>query len=196
MNTTHRRTLTQYIALSLLASCTSFARAEAPTGGFLVHLNQQTSFSDSRRSVTFYDADNLASGSASPLFSVHIPGEIRGLGAYNPEEVSAIATDPNTGDVYVLSLDLGTVGNVATETLDAPIDTDGDFDLYKINFQAIYDHWSTNFRGTSVVADITTAGGFSCWRCRASYSNRCSRWWLGRLHHLWGRATVRSRPPF
>ncbi len=70
--------------------------AIAPAGGFLVHLNQQnvSGFSDSRRSVTFYAADDLGGG---PLFSVHIPGEVISPGTYNGEELDAVATDPLTG---------------------------------------------------------------------------------------------------
>ncbi|MGL4512899.1 MAG: hypothetical protein ACRCT8_07385 [Lacipirellulaceae bacterium] len=149
-------------AAAALSACafSAVSPAAAPTGGFFVHLNQQntTGNSDSRRSVTFYDADDLT-GAASPLFSVHIPGEQRSVGNYNGEEADAIATDPTTGDVYVLSFDSGTAGVVDSATGDAPTDTEGDLDVYKIDFQSIYQHWSTNFQGTTVARNATTGVG-------------------------------------
>ena len=149
------------LAACMAGAVAAPALAVAPTGGFFVHLNQQnvSSFSDSRRSVTFYDADDINSGSASPLFSVHIPGEFIDPGQYNGEEVDAIAADPTTGDVYVLSFDSGTAGNVVSGGAGAPVDTEGDFDLYKINFATIYDHWSNNFQGTTVTNGVTAGVG-------------------------------------
>lgn len=138
-------------------------KAVAPSGGFFVHVNQQSNNSDSRQSVTFYDADDLNSGSASPLFSVHVPGEIITFTetqlSYNFEELGAIAADPNTGDVYIISFDSGSTGSVDDGGNIGPDDTDGDLDLYRVNFAAIYDHWSTNFAGTTVTAGVTPGVG-------------------------------------
>lgn len=128
--------------------------AVAPAGGFLVHLGQQANFSDSRRSVTFYATDDIGGG---PIFSVHLPGEIINPGSYNYEELSAIAADPMTGDVYVLAYDSGDVGGVESSA-SAPDDTEGDLDLYRINFALAYDHWSENFQGT-IAAGSAGVGG-------------------------------------
>ncbi|MEQ8847223.1 PEP-CTERM sorting domain-containing protein [Botrimarina sp.] len=146
--------------LGLLAAWAVSAAASAqPTGGFFVHLNQQQNNSDSRRSVTFYSADDLNSGAASPLFSVHVPGEIIGPGSYNFEEVSAIAADPFTGDVYVAAFDSGDVGSVETGGEFSPADSDGDLDIYRIDFATVYDHWASNFQGTTVTAGSTPGVG-------------------------------------
>ncbi|MEO1065671.1 MAG: hypothetical protein AAFZ07_30030, partial [Actinomycetota bacterium] len=119
-----RRTPAAAIAAALLTATAALAQ---PTGGFFVHMNQQNtgSFSDSRRSVTFYSGAELNTGAASPLFSVHIPGEIINLGDYNGEELDAIAADPLTGDVYIASFDSGTVGAVESGEF-SPNDTEGD----------------------------------------------------------------------
>ena len=167
------------LAACMAGAVAAPALAVAPTGGFFVHLNQQniTGFSDSRRSVTFYDADDINSGSASPIFSVQIPGEFIGPG-FNGEELDAIAADPTTGDVYVLgfdSLDLGaSPGDTEAGGALGATDSQGDYDLYRINFGLIYDHWSDNFQGTTVTNGVTAGvGGTSsihpCW---------CSCWWF------------------
>ncbi len=149
------------LACLILAGLAAPSLAATPVGGFFVHMNQQnvTGFGDSRRSVTFYDADDFGVTNPSPLFSVHIPGEQRAIGSYNGEELDAITVDPTTGDVYVLAFDSGTQGSVDTGTGDAPNDTEGDLDLYRIDFQAVYDHWSTNFEGTTVTAGVTPGVG-------------------------------------
>ncbi len=117
----------------------------APTGGFFVHINEQSTYSDSKKSVTFYDADDIAGGA---LFSVFIGFEDPTNS--NLEEITNIAVDPATGDVYVLGFDSGTTG-----VLDAGNnDTDGDFDIFRIDFQAAYSNWETNFQGN----DARTTG--------------------------------------
>jgi len=134
----------------------------APTGGFLVHLNENQSNSDSRRSVSIYDADELGAG---PLFSVVIPLEnfvaSGDVSQNNYEETSAITVDPNTGDVYVLSFDstsgTGMIGGVAFPGTEFE-DTEGDYDIYKINFATVYDHWATNFQGTTAAGKPGVGG--------------------------------------
>ncbi len=136
--------------------------AAAPMGGFMAHLNQQntTGFSDSRRSVTYY-SDDIAAG---PLFSVHIPGENVEFGqfpSYNGEELDAIATDPLTGDTYILAFDSttgGMVGDTETNFGTGALDTLGDFDLYRIDFRAAYEHWSSTFQG-QMAAGMPGVGG-------------------------------------
>jgi hypothetical protein len=122
-------------------------------GGFLAVMNErQTTPSgggspgDSWRSVTFFDVDEFNDG---PLFSVFIGYERSG----NNRELSAISADPETGDIYVLGFDSGAVGNVDNVgTPGDPTDdnTEGDYDIYKIDFASIYADWETNFKGKDV----------------------------------------------
>jgi hypothetical protein len=129
-----------FMAMALPAAATA-----APTGGFFAHINEQSSYSDSKKSVTFYDADDIASGA---LFSVFIGFEDPTNS--NFEEITNIAVDPATGDVYVLGFDSGSTG-----VLDAANnDTDGDFDLFRIDFQAAYNDWEAKFQGV----DARTTG--------------------------------------
>lgn len=133
-------------ALSIIAAgiCVSMATA-APTGGFVAVLNEQNANGDSMRSVSFFDTDALN----APLFSVFIGHELPG----NFEEISAITVDPATGDVYVLSFDSGPIG-----VPDGAGDTQGDYDLHKIPFATVYDHWAANFEGHDVNGEALAAG--------------------------------------
>ena len=110
---------------------------------------------DSRRSVTFFDSNNIGNG---PLFSVALPFE--GQGAVNAsayEEFSSLTVDPSTGDVYILAFDnVAPTDNALQYGLDTDgKDTTGDYDLYKINFQSVLNNWKTNFQGK----DARTLGG-------------------------------------
>ena len=140
-----RISYTRALAGLALSTAVAFATTAfaAPTGGFLAILNEGSSFGDSPRTIGFYDAADLSGG---PLFSVFIGYERPG----NFRELSAITSDPATGDVYVLGFDSGVPGFVddigTVDTSDD--DTNGDYDLYKIDFQSLYSHWETNFKGT------------------------------------------------
>ncbi len=134
------------VAAGVAAIGADASRAVAQTGRFLAILNEQGSNGDSRRSVTYFDADDLANG---PMFSVFIGYELAG----NFEEMSAIDVNPATGDVYVLGFDSGTMQ--IPEPTAPTLDTQGDFDLYKIDFDSVFSHWSTNFKGQ----DVRTLGG-------------------------------------
>jgi hypothetical protein len=110
---------------------------------------------DSRRSVTFFDSNNIGNG---PLFSVALPFE--GQAAPNAsayEEFSAMTADPSTGDIYILAFDNTSPSDTALQYgVDTDgFDTTGDFDLYKINFQTVLNNWKTNFQGK----DARTLGG-------------------------------------
>jgi hypothetical protein len=117
------------------------ALAEAPTGGFLAVSNTRRDFGDSMNTIAFFDVDDLS----TPLFSVYIGDEFGTTN--NWEEPTAIAADPATGDIYVVAFDSNT-GGIGNN--DDWGDTIGDLDLYKIDFGAVYDHWSTNFQGQNV----------------------------------------------
>jgi hypothetical protein len=126
-------------------------RLSAQTGNFAVVLNEAYNWGDSRKSVTYYDADDLASG---PLFSVFLGYEY----STNYEDPNAIDVDPATGDVYVLGFDSGTPGDIndlGTPTDPSDDDGNGDLDLYKIDFSLVYSHWENNFKGK----DVRSLGG-------------------------------------
>ena len=141
--------LTVFLAMGLALNAMA-----VPTGGFLAVMNErQTTPSggspgDSWRSITFFDVDEFNDG---PLFRVFIGYERSG----NNRELSAISTNPETGEVYILGFDSGTVGNV--DNVGTPGDltddnTEGDYDIYKINFANIYADWEANFKGKDVRA--------------------------------------------
>jgi hypothetical protein len=111
----------------------------APAGGFLAVLNEQRDLGDSRNSVTFFDADVPG----TPLFSVYVGREPGVPDEW--EEPTALTVDPVTGDVYVVAFDDGSAG-----VENAQGDTQGDLDLFRINFAAIYQHWAGTFQGIDV----------------------------------------------
>lgn len=121
--------------LTFLLTCIAAVSANAQSR-FLVVLNENSNNSDSRRSVTYFDADDFDSG---PLFSVFLGFEIPG----NFEDPDTLAVDPATGDVYVTAFDSGAAGTEIT-------DTNGDIDIYKIPFNTVFSHWQSNFQGQDV----------------------------------------------
>lgn len=151
----------------LLSVVVSSSSAVAPTGGFLAVLNGQYNNGDSRRSVLFYDADDPS----TPLFGVRLENEFDGGGSSGAnEELTAIAADPATGDIFVAAFDSGTTG-----VADSLGDTQGDLDLYKIHFSDVYDFWSDNHESMDVrndlVSNATSAGGPNGWGAAVLGSN-------------------------
>ena len=149
-------------ALAIAGAMVGVKTSAAPSGGFLVHVNENQQQSDSRRSITFYDADGIGGG---PLFSVVIPLEnfvaSGDVSQNNYEELGAITIDPATGDVYLISFDstsgTGMIGGVAFPGTEFE-DTEGDFDLYRINFGTVYTHWESTFMGQTA-AGMPGVGG-------------------------------------
>ncbi len=131
--------LLSVLGAGLMVVAVPSVASAAADGGFFVHVNQQQNNSDSRRSVTFYDADDMS----APIFSV-FPGF---EGGTNFEEVEAIDVDPVTGDVYMLAFDSGSPG--VPDTNGIP-DSQGVLDLYRIDFQAAYNYWEANLEGKDV----------------------------------------------
>jgi hypothetical protein len=126
---------------SLFSGFVGVPAASAQTGSFFAVLNESNNNGDSRRSVSYFDASDFASG---PLFSVFIGYEANA----DFEEMGMIDVNPATGDVYVLSFDSG---DVPGPDPDAPSsDTSADLDLYRIDFSTVFDHWTTNFKGKNV----------------------------------------------
>lgn len=123
-------------------------------------------------SVVFYDVTDIGNGAtsgvfnSSPLFSVWMGFEIfdgekndlpEGLPAGNREEFSALTFNPANGTIYAVAFDSG-----AASVPDNVGDTQGDFDLYKIDYQAILDDFVTNARPAGTIyapefLNITTA---------------------------------------
>jgi len=138
-----------FVGLLLQASLLTGASAQSR---FSVVLNEQSNFGDSRKSVVFFDADNLNDG---PLFSVFTGYE----GSNNFDEPNAIDVDPDTGDVYILAYDSGTAGNIDAGTIGSDgEDTEGDYDLLKINFATVLNDWKTNYQGTDVRSPLVVGG--------------------------------------
>jgi len=143
----------------ILAGVASWASAQ-PTS-FMAVLNEGTSISDSRRSITFFDGDDIGGG---PLFSVFMPFEIRGGSSNAYEDPSAITVDPTTGDVYIAAFDSGSGTTVSFDpnnsdagapAVDVPEDDDttNDWDIYRLNFQTVFSHWTANFMGRDIRND-------------------------------------------
>ncbi|QDU70752.1 PEP-CTERM sorting domain-containing protein [Mucisphaera calidilacus] len=130
--------------LALTAITTAANAVQLPTGGFIAvgDVGNATATSDT---VTFYSTDDLS----SRLFSVALPFE----SASNNEDFDALTVNPFTGEVYVTAVDSGTPGTVVTTTdLQTNVqDTDGDLDLYRIDFAAFYNDWVNNQN----MADVT-----------------------------------------
>jgi hypothetical protein len=68
----------------------------AVSNSFMAVLNGQSGNGDSRRSLTYYDANDIGAG---PMFSVFVGFEIHGNSSNSYEDASAITVDPSTGDV-------------------------------------------------------------------------------------------------
>lgn len=107
-------------------------------------------------SIMFYDVTDIGHGATSgvfnndPLFSVWMGweeffGELNdlpeGKSAGNREEISALTFNPANGTIYVASFDSGTAPAV-----DIVGDTQGDWDLYRIDYQAILKDFVDNNR--------------------------------------------------
>jgi hypothetical protein len=151
------RSIAGCAALALVGIATS-----AGAQSFFAVLNEATSQADSRRSVTYFDGNDLGAG---PLFSVFIPFEIRGTSSNAYEDPSAITVNPLTGDIYILAFDSGTTAGQVDDN-GTPGDTSDDdtiavWDLYRLNFSSVYDHWKTNYQGQdvrSIVGPLAVGG--------------------------------------
>ncbi len=140
----------------------------AQTGGFIAVLDDDRNNSNSSKSVVFYDSDDMS----TPMFAVFMgwKDSTTQLVIGNPvttgstRSVQSMAIDPVTGDTYVLAIDRdGTQGTVFTPDADditfggLSSNTEGDYDLLKVNFQFAYNDWVTN-QASSYVTYINTPG--------------------------------------
>jgi len=161
------RVLTSVTAALFAAAFTAPVMAQ-PTGGFIAVLDDDANNSNSSKSVVFYDADDMS----SPLFAVFmgwkdsntqlVIGQPVTTGV--ARSVQSMAIDPVTGDTYVLAIDRDAPqGSVYTPDADdinfggLSSNTEGDYDLLKVDFQFAYNDWVTN-QGSSYVTYINTPG--------------------------------------
>jgi len=139
-----------------------------PTGGFIAVLDDDANNSNSSKSVVFYDADDMS----SPLFAVFmgwkdsntqlVIGQPVTTG--DARSVQSMAIDPATGDTYILAIDRDAPqGTVYTPDADdityggLSSNTEGDYDLLKVDFQFAYNDWVNN-QGSAYVTYINTPG--------------------------------------
>ncbi len=107
-------------------------------------------------SILFYDVTDIGNGATSgvfdndPLFAVWMGFEIfqgelnnlpEGLPFGNREEFSALTVNPANGTIYAAAFDSGT-----PPAVDPVGDSQGDFDLYRIDYQEILADFVTNER--------------------------------------------------
>ncbi len=107
-------------------------------------------------SILFYDVTDIGNGATSgvfdndPLFAVWMGFEIflgelndapEGLPAGNREEFSALTVNPANGTIYAVAFDSG-----SPPAVDPVNDSQGDFDLYRIDYQEILADFVNNSR--------------------------------------------------
>ncbi|WP_197525795.1 PEP-CTERM sorting domain-containing protein [Pseudobythopirellula maris] len=111
-------------------------------------LDGTQNFGSTRRSLNFYDVTSITGDGASnpsnvfnqtPLFSVW-GGYEDSIGS-NFEDPDTFAVNPFNGNVYLMAFDSGPAGVV-----DSAGDTQGDLDLYEIDYQLILNDFETNSR--------------------------------------------------
>lgn len=148
--------------------------ATPPT--FIVSGNQDQNNGSTRRAIDYFDVSALSANPGQqqgvfgqkPRLSVWVGYEITQatpiptggtLAARNFEEISAVAVNPINGDTYQLAFDSITGG---TEGAADPVgDTQGDYDLYRINFARVYNDMIANGRPRGVMyTDATSPDGF------------------------------------
>jgi hypothetical protein len=164
----HTPSVLKFTTAALFAAALAGPAIAAPTGGFIAVLDDDANNSNSSKSVVFYDADDMS----SPLFAVFmgwkdsntqlVIGQPVTTGI--SRSVQSMAIDPLTGDTYILAIDRdapqGTVytpdaNDITYGGLSA--NTEGDYDLLKVDFQFAYNDWMTN-QGGAYVTYINTPG--------------------------------------
>jgi len=137
------------------AACTATVQAAAPNPQKIIAVLDSTqNFGTTRRSVNFYDVTNLTGTvfGQQPLFSVWTGYE--DAATLNYEDPDAITVNPINGTIYLSAFDSGTPGAVSLG------DTEGDFDLYRIDYQEILQDFVTNARpkGTMYAPAVDVRG--------------------------------------
>ncbi|MEQ9454757.1 MAG: hypothetical protein RLN76_09235 [Phycisphaeraceae bacterium] len=150
---TTARMLQTALVTALLTGAAQAGTISGPQGGFIA-VGDIGNATATRDAVTFYSTMDLN----TPIFTVALPFE---TDTSNYEDFSNLTVNPTTGDVYVLAFDSGTSGNVVPSTgfANNQNDTEGDSDLYRINFADFYNDWAAN-QGGQYVTYYTQTDGF------------------------------------
>lgn len=141
-----RHVLAAALACSILVPAASFAGAPTPRK-VIALLDSTQNFGNTRRAVNFYDVTAIGAGTADPNHFLQTPMFSIWTGyddsvTLNFEDPDAITVNPINGDVYLAAFDSGTPG-----TYDPfQDDTDGDYDLYRLDYQKALDDFLTNSR--------------------------------------------------
>ncbi len=115
-------------------------------------LDVTQNFGTTKRAVSFYDVTDLSGSNVfnqQPLFSVWTGYE--DSAGLNFEDPDSITVNPINGTVYLAAFDSGPAGVV-----DATGDTQGDIDLYRIDYQEILNDFITNGRAQGTMYAPTT----------------------------------------
>jgi len=145
-------TATLLVGVSAFAAQRVTAAPPAPLKVVAV-IDATQNFGSTQRAINFYDVTTLTGGSVfgqTPLFSVWPGYEMSS--SNNFEETDTIAVNPVNGTMYMASFDSGPTG-----VADPVGDTQGDYDLYKINYQAILNDFQTNNRAKGTMYAPTVA---------------------------------------
>lgn len=133
------------VALAASGLLESAEAAPPPPQKIVAMLDATQNFGNTQRAINFYDVTNLSGGSVfgqQPLFSVWTGWE-NASGSGNFEEIDSITVNPVNGTVYVVGYD--SKPNPAAEGVqDGVGDTQGDYDLYRIDYQSILDYYVAN----------------------------------------------------
>ncbi|TWU28255.1 PEP-CTERM sorting domain-containing protein [Bythopirellula polymerisocia] len=162
MEINRRLFCTLSMCIFVTGHCLGFAQAAAPAPQkiFAVSQTQPGGVAEvpgaPSDSLIFYDVTSVGNGAASgvfnndPLFSVWMGFEIfqgernglpEGLPFGNREEFSAFTVNPANGTIYAIAFDSG-----APPAVDPVGDSQGDFDLYRIDYQAMLKDFTDNAR--------------------------------------------------
>lgn len=121
-------------------------------------LDGTQTFGTTQRAINYYDVTDVTTNGGNlfnqtPLFSVWTGYEIGAQGNY--EDPGAITVNPANGDTYVLAYDSGSTPGQVVDG-----DTEGDYDLYRIDYQSILNDFVSNSRpaGTMYAPALTADG--------------------------------------
>ncbi len=153
-------TLLTYLAAAVLFPMLADAAAPRPQKMFAISQVQPSGVAEvpgaPSDSLIFYDVTDIGHGATSgvfnndPLFSVWMGFEIfqgernglaEGLPFGNREEFSTFTFNPANGTIYAAAFDSG-----SPPAVDFVGDSQGDFDLYRIDYQAILKDFQLNSR--------------------------------------------------
>lgn len=166
------------LTLSVVAVVATSSRATAqPQKIFAIVHSDIPGYGNPQDTINFYDVTDVGSGGGSifdtnsngtsdPLFSVWTGFEIfagdagGGVPTGNEEDPSAITVNHANGTIYLAAFDSGTPGSGFPDfnpnsNPDAAGDQQGDFDLWRIDYQELLDDFVTNSRPKGTIYSPT-----------------------------------------